>query len=192
MEWSAWLARGGGRKLYKVVSLERAMSRHVKVIITALFTIILSAGADAQNCRRNITLGFGDTTKPSDTRFASQFCSGRRSTAESLMTRAFVPGFGDRIFNNSLTPCEPLRQARLFCGTELISTASIRPGCPNGRATFDFCGPRGGGVRAIDAACRGRKMTVEVTTARGGSFCYNPPGANITFRNGRRQPNRVR
>jgi hypothetical protein len=164
----------------------------LRILAIAACTVVLSSGAEAQHCRRSITLGFGDTTKPSDTRFASQWCSGRRNTADSVMTRAFVAGNSDRIFNHSLTPCEPVRSAKLFCGKELISNASVRPGCPNGRAAFDFCGPNGGGVREIDAACRGRKMTIEVTTARGRPFCYNPPGANVTFRNGRRTPNRVR
>ena len=102
-----------------------------------------------------------------------------------------MPGSGDRIFNNSLTPCTQVSKARLFCGKRFISNANIRPGCPNSRSTFDFCAPNGGGARAIDELCKGRKMTVEVTSGRK-TFCYNPPGANITYRNGREEPNRTR
>lgn len=164
-----------------------------KVLALAfVFSLVGGGAVEAQQCGSNVSLGFGDTTKPSDTRFAFQWCSGRRSTADSIRPRAFVPGSSDRIFNNSLTPCERIRSARLFCGSQLISTASLRPGCPNGRSTFDFCGPNGGGARAIDSACRGRRMTVEVTRANGSTFCYSPPGANLTFRNGRREPNRTR
>ena len=157
---------------------------------TVLFICV--GAVEAQQCGRQVSLGFGDTTKPSDTRFAFQWCSGRRSTADSIRPRAFVPGSSDRIFNNSLTPCERLRSAKLFCGGRVVSNAIMRPGCPNGRSTFDFCGPNGGGARSIDAACRGQRMTVEVTRANGSTFCYNPPGANVTFRNGRREPNRTR
>lgn len=143
------------------------------------------------SCKNTIKLGFGDTTKPSDTRFAAQWCGSNRRQSRRRGYRNFVPGGGDRIFNNSLTPCTRVVQARLFCGDRFVSRANVRPGCPNNRSTFDFCAPNGGGARAIDALCRGKKMTVEVSTGRG-RFCYNPPGANVTFRNGRIEPNRTR
>ncbi len=139
---------------------------------------------------QNIKLGFGDTTKPSDTRFAAQWCRSNRINGRRVV-RSFVPGSADRIFNNSLTPCTRISKARLFCGEDFISEATLRPGCPNNRSTFDFCSPNRGGVRAIDQACKGRKMTVEVTSGKN-TFCYNPPKANATFRNGRLEPNRVR
>jgi hypothetical protein len=165
------------------------------MVIRSLFLMccffVSAVAANAQSCDSTIRLGFGDTTKPSDTRFASQWCRGSRSTADSISTRGFVPGSGDRIFNNSLMPCERIRSAALYCGSKKISQASIRPGCANGRLTFDFCGPKGGGAREIDAACKGKPMTVEVTRRNGSTFCYNPPGANMTFRNGKIEPNRT-
>lgn len=163
----------------------------IRAIFLACLFMLMHSSVNAQSCDSTIQLGAGDTTKPSDTRFASQWCRGRRSTADSISARGFVPGSGDRIFNNSLTPCERINGAALYCGSKKIAQASIRPGCANGRLTFDFCGPKGGGARQLDAACRGQTMTVEVTRRNGSTFCYNPPGANVTFRNGKIEPNRT-
>lgn len=165
--------------------------RVIRRIFLVLVLCATATAANAQSCDSTIRLGAGDTTKPSDTRFASQWCRGSRSTDDSISARGFVPGLGDRIFNNSLMPCERIQSATLYCGSQKISQASIRPGCANGRITFDFCGPKGGGARAIDAACKGRAMTVEVVRRDGSTFCYNPPGANVTFRNGKIEPNRT-
>ena len=161
-------------------------------LFTAFVGLALPTVSSAQTCNSTIKLGFGDTTKPSDTRFASQMCRGRRATRESLVLRSFVPGSGDRIFNNSLTPCERIRSARLFCNGALISNAMLRPGCPNGRVAFDFCAANGGGAAALDRACPSRRLTVEVTRSNGSTFCYSPPCANCTFRNGQLTPNRTR
>ena len=114
--------------------------------LTICFLLVIPSSVNAQSCGSVIKLGAGDTTKPSDTRFASQWCRGKRSTADSISVRGFVPGSGDRIFNNSLTPCERIRGAALYCGSNKVSQASVRPGCANGRLTFDFCSPRGGGA----------------------------------------------
>ena len=111
---------------------------------------------------------------------------------DSISQKWFVRGGGHRIFNNNLTPCEPIQGAQLFCGTTLVSRASIQPGRANGRTTFDFCGPREDGAPSIDAACAGQRITVEVTKPNGRAFCYSPPGANGTYRNGKFVPNRAR
>ena len=160
-------------------------------VFLAVSFVLFASSASAQRCDSNITLGYGDTTKPSDTRFAVQWCRGTRSTSDRVMRKAFVPGTADRIFNNSLSPCESIQKATLYCGSKVVSRATLRPGCPNGRSAFDFCGPKGGGAKAIDRACRGKRMTVRVTRTNGSTFCYNPPGANITFRNGKVVPNRT-
>lgn len=162
-----------------------------KFLLFLCSVCVTFASASAQRCDSTMQLGFGDTTKPSDTRFAAQWCRGTRSTADGVSAKSFVPGGGDRIFNNSLSPCEPVQSAKLFCGSSLIAQGSVRPGCPNGRSTLDFCAPSGGGARAIDAACGRRKMTIQATRRDGSTFCYSPPGANITFRNGRLEPNRT-
>jgi hypothetical protein len=164
----------------------------MRIFFGFLAMLFIASGASAQQCDSTMTLGFGDTTKPSDTRFAIHWCRGARQTADGIRSKAFVPGSADRIFNNSLTPCERISTAKLYCGGKFVSSATLRPGCPNNRSTFDFCASNGGGARAIDAICRGKAMTVEVRRRNGSTFCYNPPGANVTFRNGRIEPNRTR
>jgi hypothetical protein len=98
------------------------------IIFTSFIFLIASVEAEFKNtsnevkkqrkkaaplkCDSRITLGFGDTTKPSDTRFAAQWCRPtNRTTRDSLNIRNFVPGSGDRIFNNSLTPCTQVSKA---------------------------------------------------------------------------------
>ena len=65
------------------------------LILTSCTLLITSANAESKNvidngknqkkkaaalkCDSRITLGFGDTTKPSDTRFAAQWCRARMS-----------------------------------------------------------------------------------------------------------------
>lgn len=164
----------------------------MKFVLGFLATLLIASGVSAQQCDSTITLGYGDTTKPSDTRFAIHWCRGLRQTADGIRSKAFVPGTADRIFNNSLTPCERISGAKLYCGNKFVSNATLRPGCPNNRSAFDFCASNGGGARAIDAICRGKKMTVQVTRRNGSTFCYSPPGANVTFRNGKIEPNRLR
>jgi hypothetical protein len=124
--------------------------------------------------------GSGDTFRRSDTRR----CSAARAT---FPRGGFVPGLANRTYVASITPCTGGRGSLFTPEGELVARGSTRGGCPNGRATVDFCLPNGGGAVAM-ASKFGERGILQWETSRGVE-CFNIL-YRCTIRNGRIVPNR--
>ena len=135
-------------------------------------------------CTGATTLGgFGDTFRRSDTRA----CRGPVGRSGIVQRSGFVPGLSNRTFVASITPCTAGKASLYTANGEFIMDGSSRGGCPNGRATVDFCAPGGGG--AVELARRfGEEMILQWET-RSGVECFRVY-PRYTTRDGRCQPNR--
>jgi hypothetical protein len=139
--------------------------------------------SSAFRCSGSTTLGgAGDTFRRSDTRA----CSGARHG--SIVPRGgFVPGVQGRTFVASITPCVGGRATLFTTSGQFVAAGRNRGGCPNGRATVDFCAPGGGG--AVQLAQRfGEQLILQWQTSRG-TECFRV-FPRYTTRNGRCVPNR--
>jgi hypothetical protein len=125
--------------------------------------------------------GFGDTFRRSDTRS----CGGSRK--DFYPRGGFVPGLVNRTYVASFTPCVAGRGTLFTPEGELVARGVSRGGCPNGRATVDFCLPGGGGAVAM-ARKHGEKGILQWETPNGVE-CFNVL-FRCTIRNGRLVPNR--
>lgn len=142
------------------------------------------SASSAFRCSGSTTLGgFGDTFRRSDTRA----CSGARSKGAVRSKGGFVPGVQGRTFGASISPCASGRATLFTPSGELVAAGRNRGGCPNGRATIDFCSPGGGGAVAL-AKRFGEQLILQWETARGAECFRVFP--RYTIRNGKCVPNR--
>jgi hypothetical protein len=139
-------------------------------------------GTGGFQCGGKTTLGgFGDTFRRSDTRAC-------RAPSSRVSGKAgFVPRLSNRTFVASITPCTRGRANLFTLDGELVVAGVSRGGCPNGRATVDFCGPDGGG--SVEIARRfGEELILQWETDEGVECFRVFP--RYTIRNGRCEPNR--
>lgn len=141
------------------------------------------SGSAGFQCGGKTTLGgFGDTFRRSDTRAC------RAPSARAFGKGGFVPGLSNRTFVASITPCGRGKGTLFTPDGELVVAGVPRGGCPNGRATVDFCGPNGGG--AVEIARRfGEELILQWETNEGVECFRVFP--RYTTRNGRCEPNRA-
>jgi hypothetical protein len=141
------------------------------------------SGSGDFQCGGKTTLGgFGDTFRRSDTRAC------RAPSARAFGKGGFVPGLSNRTFVASITPCARGTGTLFTPDGELVVAGVPRSGCPNGRATVDFCGPNGGG--AVEIARRfGEELILQWET-NAGVECFRV-FPRYTTRNGRCEPNRA-
>ncbi|HMO02403.1 MAG TPA: hypothetical protein PKD37_05870 [Oligoflexia bacterium] len=123
---------------------------------------------------------FGDTWKTSDTRSCGM--------TTRMANRAFVPGLRNRRTVANMTPCSGYgsRISYYSTGGRFIMGGTRRPGCPNGRVTFDSCpGP-------IQLANRGiLRMWMKIQRRDGVFECYFIPNTRRTIRNGQLVPHKL-
>lgn len=141
------------------------------------------SGSGDFQCGGKTTLGgFGDTFRRSDTRAC------RAPSARAFGKGGFVPGLSNRTFVASITPCGRGKATLFTPDGEVVVAGVPRGGCPNGRATVDFCGPNGGG--AVEIARRfGEELILQWET-NAGVECFRV-FPRYTTRNGRCEPNRA-
>lgn len=136
----------------------------------------------AFRCSGKTTLGgFGDTIRRSDTRACG---SGRK--AEIVPRGGFVPGVQRRTLVASLTPCVSGNASLFTTSGQFVVAGKRRGGCPNGRATIDFCAAGGGAVQIAQRF--GEQLILQWQTARGVECFRVFP--RYTTRNGQCVPNR--
>jgi hypothetical protein len=136
----------------------------------------------AFRCSGTTTLGgFGDTIRRSDTRA----CGGGRR-ADIVPRGGFVPGVQRRTLVASLTPCVSGTATLFTTDGKFIVAGKRRGGCPNGRATIDFCAAGGGAVQIAQRF--GEQTILQWQTARGVECFRVFP--RYTTRNGQCVPNR--
>jgi hypothetical protein len=141
------------------------------------------SGSGDFQCGGKTTLGgFGDTFRRSDTRAC------RAPSARAFGKGGFVPGLSNRTFVASITPCGRGKATLFTPDGEVVVAGAPRGGCPNGRATVDFCAPSGGG--AVELARRfGEELILQWET-NAGVECFRV-FPRYTTRNGRCEPNRA-